>query len=253
MIRIALGIEYDGTGYHGWQKQLDLISIQAVLEAAISKIADQEIKIYCAGRTDAKVHATGQVIHFDYVPSLNNNKIRDLKAWTRGVNSVLPNDIAVSWAKVVDNNFHARFSAIARQYKYTIYCHEHIKPLLNNQALWVYRQLDVEKMQQACKYLLGEQDFSCFRSSECQAKTPVKNIIFANIMSNNGFIVLDIKANAFLHHMVRNIVGCLLAVGLNNRPPEWIAEIIQLKDRKKAAKTAPAHGLCLVAVDYLTS
>lgn len=246
MQRIALGIEYDGSNYSGWQRQDTVPSIQSILESAISKIADSQIAISCAGRTDSRVHATGQVIHFDY-----QNKIpRNLNAWIMGVNSMLPDDISVSWAQVMPDDFHARFSAVARRYQYYIYVSKSQRALLNNKALWVYRNLDLNAMQQACNYLIGEQNFSCFRSSECQSLSPMRNIIAADIVMIKNFIVLDIKANAFLHHMVRNIVGSLLEVGLNKKPSEWFIDLIKGQDRTKAAKTASPVGLYLVSVDY---
>lgn len=251
MVRIALGVEYDGTDYNGWQKQIEPASIQTiqkVLEEKISQIADERISIICAGRTDAKVHATGQIVHFDY--DNNRKKTRNSNAWIIGVNSLLPRTISVTWAKEVSDDFHARFSAISRRYQYYIYCQPYSRPLLHNKALWVYKKLDVHSMQKACDYLKGKQDFSAFRSSECQAKNPVRDIMFAEVKVINNFIVVDIKANAFLHHMVRNIVGCLIQIGLKNKPIDWMQEIILSKDRTEAAKTIAAHGLYLIDVEY---
>ncbi len=246
MIRIALGIEYDGTHYNGWQRQGDLPTVQSSLELAISKIANHTVNISCAGRTDRSVHATGQVVHFEY----NNTIPRNINAWTMGVNSMLPDDISVSWAQVVPDDFHARFSALSRRYQYYIYVSPSQRALLNNKAVWVYRDLNIAAMQKACDYLLGEQDFSSFRSSECQSTTPMRNVIAAEIKIIKGFIVLDIKANAFLHHMVRNIVGCLLEIGLNKKPGDWMLEVIKLRDRTQAAKTAGPEGLYLLEVEY---
>jgi len=246
VIRIALGIEYEGTNYHGWQRQPELPSVQSTLEKAISIVADQEINIFCAGRTDSGVHATGQVVHFDYT----NIQTRDLNAWTMGVNCFLPNDISVKWAKIVPLDFHARFSATSRRYQYYIYINKHNRALLNNRALWVYRELDIAKMQLACQDLLGEQDFSCFKSSECQSASPMRNVIKADMIKINNFIVFDITANAFLHHMIRNIISCLIEIGLNKRSVNWLCDLIKSKDRKKAAKTAAPHGLYLVDVKY---
>ena len=246
MIRLALGVEYDGTNYKGWQRQDELPTVQYHLEQALSKIANEDISLTCAGRTDAKVHATGQVIHFDY----SNNIPRNLNAWTMGVNSNLPDGISVNWAQIVPNDFNARFTATARRYQYYIYVNQSERALLNNRALWVYRDLNITAMQQACNYLLGEQDFSSFRSSECQSITPMRNVIWAQIKSINNFIVLDVKANAFLHHMIRNIVGSLLEIGLDKQPSEWMQELINVRDRTKAAKTARPEGLYLIEVDY---
>lgn len=252
MTRIALGIEYNGAAYNGWQRQSHRPSIQEELEKALSKVADCPIEVFCAGRTDSGVHATGQVVHFDY----NSDKPRDISAWLLGVNSLLPNDVSVKWAKEVDADFHARFSAKARRYKYYIYSYPVKRALYNNRALWVNKNLDIEAMNSACKYLLGEQDFSSLRSSQCESKSPNRNVISASVYSVNNevmdseIIIFDVKANAFLHHMVRNIVGCLLEIGLQHKSPKWLKDVILLKDRTKAARTAPPDGLYLVDVVY---
>ena len=243
-MRIAMGIEYDGTGYFGWQRQREVRSIQGELERALSQVANAPIEIFCAGRTDAGVHGTGQVIHFDTQAN------RDMRGWIMGVNSNLPVGIAVRWAKPVADDFHARFSATARRYRYVIYNCKY-RPAILGQGLSHYHQdLDVSLMQQAAPALLGEQDFSSFRAIQCQSNTPFRNIMHLNIERYQDFIVIDIKANAFLHHMVRNITGSLLEVGMKKRPPEWIAELLAAKDRTLAAATAKAEGLYLVAVDY---
>jgi tRNA pseudouridine38-40 synthase len=243
-MRIAMGIEYDGTGYFGWQRQREVKSIQGELERALSQVANEPIEIFCAGRTDAGVHGTGQVIHFD------SSANRDMRGWIMGVNSNLPVGVAVRWAKPVSEDFHARFSATARRYRYVIYNRKY-RPAILGQGLSHYHQdLDVSLMQQAAPALLGEQDFSSFRAIQCQSNTPFRNIMHLNIERYQDFIVIDIKANAFLHHMVRNITGSLLEVGMKKRPPEWIAELLAAKDRTLAAATAKAEGLYLVAVDY---
>lgn len=247
MRRIALGVEYYGADYNGWHRQSSLPSIQASLEQAISKVANQQVPIFCAGRTDQGVHATGQVIHFDYDDVTSS---RELSAWILGGNTLLPHDISINWAQDVPNEFHARFSAISRRYHYYIYVSQCPRALLMHKALWVRKELDTQSMQLACKYLLGEQDFSSFRSSQCESTSPNRNIISAEISVVNNFIMLDIKANAFLHHMVRNIVGCLLEIGLGNKPPKWLHGVIDAKDRTKSARTAPPDGLYLVAVEY---
>jgi tRNA pseudouridine38-40 synthase len=243
-MRVALGIEYDGTGYFGWQRQREVNSIQQELETALSKVADHPVEIFCAGRTDAGVHATGQVIHFD------TDAIRDEKAWVMGTNARLPGNIAVRWARQVADDFHARFSATARRYRYVIY-NSKFRPAILNSGLSHYHQsLDISLMQQAAPCLLGEQDFSAFRAVQCQSKTPFRNIHHLELYRMGDYIVLDIKANAFLHHMVRNITGSLLEVGMGRQSPQWIAELLAGKDRNRAAATAKAGGLYLVEVDY---
>lgn len=243
-MRIAMGIEYDGTGYFGWQRQREVNSIQGELERALSQVANAPVEIFCAGRTDAGVHGTGQVIHFD------TDAVRDMRGWIMGVNSNLPSGIAVRWAQPVSDEFHARFSATARRYRYVIY-NRKFRPAILGAGLSHYHQdIDVSLMQQAAPVLLGEQDFSSFRAIQCQSNTPFRNVMHLNIQRFGDFIVLDIKANAFLHHMVRNITGSLLEVGMGRRPPQWIAELLAAKDRTLAAATAKAEGLYLVDVDY---
>ncbi len=248
MPRIALSVEYNGANYQGWQRQpnyKEKPSIQELLENALSNVADSTIEVCCAGRTDRGVHATEQIVHFDF-----HRTNRKLEAWLLGGNSLLPNDISINWVKEVPADFHARFSAIARRYNYYFYYSPVPRGLLNNRALWIRKPLDTIKMQKACDYLIGEQDFSALRSSQCESKSPYRNVIHAIINSHHNFIVLDIKANAFLHHMVRNIVGCLLEIGFGNKPAEWMLEVLQSKDRTKAAKTAAPDGLYLVEVSY---
>ena len=243
-MRIALGIEYDGTAFYGWQRQREVNSVQQELETALSKVANHSIELFCAGRTDAGVHATGQVVHFD------TTAVRDDKAWIMGTNAQLPDAIAVRWAKQVPDDFHARFSATARRYRYIIYNHRYRPAILRSGLSHYHQSLNVELMQQATPFLLGEHDFSSFRAVQCQSHSPNRNIHHLNIQRHGDFIVLDIKANAFLHHMVRNITGSLLEVGMQRRPPEWIAELLAAKDRTQAAATAKAGGLYLVEVDY---
>ncbi|MBP9722951.1 MAG: tRNA pseudouridine(38-40) synthase TruA [Gammaproteobacteria bacterium] len=251
MQRIALGVEYNGINYHGWQRQPEnfaTTSVQAVLEGQLRQIANEKITVYCAGRTDSGVHATEQVVHFDYFNQ--NNKPRDLRAWLQGTNSLLPDDISLTWAQYVPNDFHARFSALSRRYQYYIYSSKYSRALLEKRALWLYKNLNIELMQQACKYLIGEHDFSSFRSSQCQAKTSVRIMRDIKISMLNNFIVIDLTANAFLHHMVRNIVSCLIEIGSNKKSAEWIKELLEIKDRTKAPKTIASHGLYLVNVEY---
>lgn len=243
-MRIALGIEYDGTRYYGWQRQREVISVQEKLEKALSAIADHPVEVQCAGRTDAGVHGTGQVVHFDTTAE------RKMLAWTMGVNAKLPSDIAVRWAKEVPDEFHARFSATARRYRYVIYNHAYRPGILSSGVSHYHQELDAQLMHVAGQYLLGENDFTSFRAVHCQSRSPWRNIIHLNVSRHQRYIVVDIKANAFVHHMVRNIVGSLIEVGRGEQPPEWIAWLLAAKDRKLAAATAKAEGLYLVDVDY---
>ncbi|MGU3414047.1 tRNA pseudouridine(38-40) synthase TruA [Enterobacteriaceae bacterium C34A] len=242
--KIALGIEYDGSKYYGWQRQNEVRSVQEKLEKALSKVADEPINVLCAGRTDAGVHGTGQVVHFE------THAERKDAAWTLGVNANLPDDIAVRWVKAVPDDFHARFSATARRYRYIIY-NQRLRPAILGQGVThYYHPLDAEKMQRAAQSLLGENDFTSFRAVQCQSRTPWRNVMHINVERYGAYVVVDIKANAFVHHMVRNIVGSLMEVGAGNQPESWIAELLAAKDRTLAAATAKAEGLYLVAVDY---
>ncbi|MGP1871230.1 MAG: tRNA pseudouridine(38-40) synthase TruA [Arsenophonus sp.] len=244
IIKIALGIKYDGSHYHGWQRQKQVKSIQACLEFAINKVANQYTKIYCAGRTDVGVHAIGQVVHFE------TSVIRKDSAWTVGVNSYLPFDIVVLWSRIVISDFHARFSAISRQYRYMIFNHSCRPAILSTGVAHYHILLDAEKMHAAAQSLIGEQDFTSFRDVQCQSKSPYRNIKYVHVRRYGNYIIVDIKANAFFHHMVRNIVGTLLIIGYGNKDINWIEEIIKLKDRKKVPATAKAEGLYLIDVDY---
>ena len=244
MQKMALGIEYDGAAYFGWQRQREVNSVQAELENALKVIACEDIDVVCAGRTDAGVHATNQVVHF------NTTAVRPLKAWTMGVNANLPNTIAVKWAKQVPETFHARFSATARRYHYVIF-NNRLRPGIFQQGVThIYHDLDAEKMHEAAQALLGEQDFTSFRAAMCQSNSPFRNVLHANVVRRGQYVVLDIKANAFLHHMVRNIVGSLCEIGAGEQPVTWIRELLAAKDRKLAAATAKGNGLFLVEVDY---
>lgn len=214
-MRIALVVEYDGSQYHGWQAQTGLHTIQQAVEFALSKVADSSISVVCAGRTDTGVHATNQVIHFDC------EKDRSIRAWIHGANTFLPKDICVKWGKEMPENFHARYSAVSRRYRYVIY-NGAIRPgLLRGNVTWQYRQLDHRLMQQGGQCLLGENDFTSFRSVECQSNTPMRNIHQLQVTRHGDLVVLDITANAFLHHMVRNIAGVLIAVG-SGKTPCWL-------------------------------
>ena len=244
--RIALAIEYSGSDFSGWQKQSspDLLTVQSVVESAISQIADSEIISSCAGRTDAGVHATCQVIHFDSPID------RGEKAWTRGVNSLLPDSVRVIWSKPVDTSFHARFSATARQYNYVIYINKVASAILNKKVTHMRRRLNPAVMEKAAQALLGEQDFTSFRAAGCQSKSSFRNVEHVHVRAQGSFLVLDIKANAFLQHMVRNITGALIEIGLGERSSSWLEELLEAKDRNLAGVTAPPDGLYLVAVDY---
>lgn len=243
-MRLALGIEYDGHDFFGWQAQENLITVQGSVEEALSRIADEKITVMCAGRTDAGVHATGQVVHFE------TRAVRDLRAWTLGTNSHLPRSIAVTWVQEVDDTFHARFSALSRQYRYIIH-NQSIRPaIFAKRVTWYHRPLDVDAMEKAGQFLLGELDFSSFRSAECESKTPMRHVHFIKVTRHANFVVIDIKANAFLHHMVRNIAGVLMRVGAGVKTPEWVKEVLEAKDRRQAAETAPATGLYLSHVEY---
>jgi len=247
-MRIALGIEYDGSHYHGWQAQKNLHkqlpTVQACLQSALARVANHEIELFCAGRTDAGVHATGQVVHFD------TEAKRHPDAWIWGTNSYLPPDIVVRWAKSVDYGFHARYSALARRYRYMIYNHPIRPAILSARATWHYYPLNVTSMQQAAQYFLGELDFSSFRSSECGSKSVMRNLTELNITRQNDLVVLEVEANAFLHHMVRNLAGVLMRIGAGWEKPEWAQEVLLARDRRAAAETAPAQGLYLIQVRY---
>lgn len=244
-MKIALGIEYDGSRYFGWQRQQEVASIQQCLEEALSKIANAPCEVFCAGRTDAGVHGTGQVVHFE------TNIERPLKSWCFGTNAHLPEDIAVKWAVEVPEDFHARFSATARRYRYIIFNHRLRSAILpKGISHYYHHDLDAEKMHQAGQFLLGENDFSSFRAAQCQSHTPWRNVHHLNVWRQGHYIIVDIQANAFVHHMVRNIVGSLIEVGQGRQPIEWIKWLLEQKDRTLAAPTAKAEGLYLVDVSY---
>jgi tRNA pseudouridine38-40 synthase len=246
--RIALGVQYDGTPWHGWQTQPAGGTVQDALEAAMKKFALADIATACAGRTDAGVHALEQVVHFDTPLE------REMFSWVRGVNAFLPPSIAVRWAKDVSSSsaetFHARFSATARTYHYVIYNHPVRSPLWSGKAGWVFRPLQVEPMRAAAQYLLGVHDFSSFRAAECQAKSPIKTMHDIHIERSGDLVVFSLKASAFLHHMVRNIVGSLIFVGTGNQPAQWLRELLDARERSRAAPTFMPDGLYLAKIDY---
>lgn len=243
-MRIALGLAYDGASFTGWQTQPDGRGVQDSVEAAIAAIAGHAVATICAGRTDARVHGLAQVVHFDTEAS------RPEQAWVRGVNSHLPPTVSVQWMRAVPDDFHARFGALARRYRYIIARHPVRQPLWHGRAAWVFRPLDVDAMRMAARHLVGEHDFSAFRAAECQAASPVRTVHELEVEARGAFVVVSIRANAFLHHMVRNIVGSLVDVGLGRHGPDWIAELIAGRDRSRAAGTFPAEGLYFAGVDY---
>ncbi len=243
-MRIVLCIEYDGSRFHGWQQQPGTATVQQHLEQAVSFVADCETSVTAAGRTDSGVHATGQMVHFDTTAQ------RDSYGWMRGINSRLPPGIAVLWAQTVDNDFHARFKAVSRSYRYVI-LNRRVRPtFLAGRVTWDYRLLREQAMLDASHYLLGEHDFSAFRASSCQAKSPWRTITRIAIQRRREWLWVDIQASGFLHHMVRNIVGSLLMVASEEQPVRWIDEVLQSHDRCLAGPTAAPDGLYLTAVEY---
>ena len=244
MMRIALGIEYDGSQYYGWQRQAHAGSVQQTLEQAISKVANESITVHVAGRTDTGVHATEQVIHFDCANEREN------KAWVMGVNTNLPNSISVLWANIVDEDFHARYSASSRRYRYIVLNQSTRSALLNKQVTWIYQPLDETKMQKAANFLLGQHDFTSFRAVACQAKNPIKTVHELKISRKDKFVLIDVHADGFLHHMVRNIVGVLIAIGSGEQDVNWSREVLDYRDRTLGGVTASADGLYLVKVQY---
>lgn len=241
MTRIALGLEYDGRAFHGWQRQKDLPSVQAALENALTQIADHPIGVFCAGRTDTGVHASAQVAHFD------TSACRPLSAWVRGVNALLPPSVAIHWAKEVDEQFHARYSAYRRRYRYLLLSRPQRPGLLAGRVGWIHLPLDLEAMCAAAQYLLGEHDFSAFRAAGCQAKSPVKRLTRADIRQQSHargkLFVFDFEAGAFLHHMVRNLVGSLIYVGKGAWSPERLRAVLESRNRRLAAPTFSPDGL----------
>lgn len=246
-MRIAFGVEYLGTDFFGWQNQPHARSVQGCIEAALSKVANHPVAVVCAGRTDTGVHAVGQVIHADVIAQ------RSLRGWVLGTNSHLPKDISLLWAKAVDDDFHARFSAIARHYRYLILNRLTRPALLAQKVAWEHRPLQLDLMQQAANYLIGTHDFTSYRTVACQAKSPIRTISQLTIYRHQidpEQIVIDICANGFLHHMVRNIVGVLIPIGCGEQSPQWAQTVLEARDRRQGGITAPAGGLYLYGVDY---
>ena len=242
--RIAVGIEYDGARYAGWQRQAEVGSVQAEVEKALGAVADHAIAATCGGRTDAGVHALGQVVHFDTAA------VRSMRGWALGANTHLPPDIAVLWAAEVPHEFHARYSALARTYRYLIQ-NRGVRPALARQrACWIHQPLDAAAMHEAAQCLPGEHDFSAFRAAECQSRSAVRRLDRISVVRSGDCVVIEVAANAFLHHMVRNIAGTLIAVGLGERPPRWVADALASRDRRQAGITAPAGGLYFLRIEY---
>jgi tRNA pseudouridine38-40 synthase len=242
--RLALGVAYVGQRFHGWQSQPGGQTVQDHLESALSRFADRAVTTVCAGRTDTGVHALQQVVHLD--PPVQ----RDLFSWVRGTNRFLPADIAVQWCREVPADFHARNSARGRRYRYLL-LESAVRPALEaGRCGWVFKSLDGQAMQRAAVHLLGEHDFSAFRAAACQAHTPVKTLRQLDITQRGAYWRFDFEASAFLHHMVRNIMGCLVAVGTGSKPPDWLAEVLASRSRQAAAPTFAADGLYFVGPHY---
>ena len=243
-MKIAIGLEYCGAAFSGWQQQTHTHSVQEYVESALSRVADHEVRVHCAGRTDAGVHALQQVAHFE------TGAGRDMRSWVLGGNVYLPADISILWAQAVDDDFHARFSATSRSYCYIILNRTARPGLLYRRVTWEYRQLDAILMQQASACLLGEHDFTSYRAIDCQAGTPMRNVKHLEIHREGDFIIMEIEANAFLHHMVRNIAGVLMAIGMGKASPAWSQQVLDARDRTQGGVTAPADGLYLVQALY---
>jgi tRNA pseudouridine38-40 synthase len=244
LLRIALGIEYDGTDFLGWQRLTHGRTVQAAIEAALSFVAAHPVEVTCAGRTDAGVHARCQVVHFDSAST------RSERGWTLGANSRLPAGVAVLWAVPVADDFHARYGARARRYRYHI-LNRPVRPALDARyTTWERAPLDIDAMRAAAPALIGENDFSAFRAVACQAKSASRNVRDIAIARDGDDVTIEIEANAFLHHMVRNIVGSLLPIGRGEQPPEWLGTLLAGRDRAKAGPTAPASGLTFLGPRY---
>jgi tRNA pseudouridine38-40 synthase len=242
--RFAVGVEYDGRGVSGWQVQQDVASIQQLVQAALGSVCDHPVEVTAAGRTDAGVHARGQVAHFD------SDAPRTERALVLGANRLLPETVALRWARLVPDHFHARYSALARTYRYSILNRSARSALATGRAAFHHRPLEVERMREAARALLGSHDFSAFRAAECQSRSPVRELTRLEVRRAGEFVLLEITANAFLHHMVRNIVGLLMHIGQGDAEPEFAAEVLAGRDRRIAPATAPACGLYLWRVQY---
>lgn len=243
-MRVAAGVEYDGSDFSGWQEQTGRRTVQRCLEQAIARVADHPVRIVTAGRTDAGVHASGQVFHFDSAAE------RAPHQWLRGVNTHLPRDVALVWVRPVPGDFHARFSATRRSYRYVILNRSAPSALFRHRAWTDYRALDVGAMRAAAACLVGEHDFSAFRAAGCQADSPVRRVLHLDVERAGAWICFDVSANAFLKHMVRNMIGTLTAVGAGEQPVGWVRSVLAGRDRRQAGVTAPPAGLYLTSVDY---
>ena len=243
-MRIALGISYNGQAYQGWQSQLSRQTVQDKLEAALGKFAAQRVSTLCAGRTDAGVHGIMQVVHFDTALE------RDIHAWVRGTNAHLPRDIAVQWAKLTPDGFHCRACATSRRYAYVLY-ESAIRPSIDQGRVgWTFRALDGDAMRQAASLLIGEHDFTSFRASACQALSPIKHLTEITFSQRGCYWRIEFEANAFLHHMIRNIMGCLVQIGQGRKPPAWISDVLAARDRRAAAPTFSPDGLYFLGPRY---
>jgi tRNA pseudouridine38-40 synthase len=243
-MRISLGLEYDGTAFCGWQTQPGGCGVQDHLQAALAKLAAEPIEVTAAGRTDTGVHATAQVVHFD------TRAVRDENSWVRGTNSNLDPAARVLWAQAVPDEFHARYSARARSYRYLLMNHAVAPASLRGRVGWYHLPLDEKAMQEGLSLLLGEHDFSAFRDAQCQAKSPVRTLSEARVERRGDLVVFSFRANAFLHHMIRNIVGALVYVGAGKHPPAWMGQLLAGRDRRLAAPTVGPSGLYLSGVEY---
>jgi tRNA pseudouridine38-40 synthase len=244
MARIVLGVEYDGSGFSGWQWQPNRPSVQGELEKALSKVANHPVTVICAGRTDTGVHASEQVVHFDV------HVVRELHAWLLGGNSYLPDQIRVIWIKQAVDGFHARYSAIARLYRYVILNRPVKSALLGKQTTWCYHPLDADVMNKAAQHLVGSHDFSSFRAQGCQSKSPFRIVHFIDVYRDGDKVIIEVCANAFLHHMVRNIAGVLMDIGMGKQPEDWTLVLLATKKRDLGGVTAPPYGLYLESVYY---
>ncbi len=244
MQKFVLGIEYDGSPYCGWQRQSHSPSVQAELEHALSFVANKPVELICAGRTDTAVHACEQIAHFE------TDVTRSDRSWLLGANCRLPKSIRILWIHPIDESFHARFSAIARSYRYIIQNSAVPTAIFHDKVCWEHRRLDDKLMHEAAQQLLGEHDFNAFRAAGCQAKSPVRTIEYLNVSRQGEFVYIDIKANAFLHHMVRNLAGSLISIGTGDQSIEWLLEVLKSKDRRQASKTSVAAGLYFIRAFY---
>ncbi|MEH6470587.1 MAG: tRNA pseudouridine(38-40) synthase TruA [Halopseudomonas sp.] len=245
LFRYAMCVEYDGSAYRGWQSQPGgVVTVQGCVEQGLSIVANEPVKVVCAGRTDAGVHGSYQIIHVD------THALRSERAWVRGTNTNIPYDINIRWAKQVPDSFHARFSALERRYRYVIYNAPVMSALLNRQLTWTHKPLDEKRMQQAANYLLGEHDFTSYRAVGCQAHSPVREVRRLDVRRIGKLIVIDVSANAFLHHMIRNFAGVLMKIGAGEAEPEWARQVLEARDRRQGGVTAHPLGLYFIDVQY---